>query len=344
MKLNVLAVTAAAGAIATVAGCVPAPTTIPGLTSKVLAVGGSLSKPDDITAMGGRLYVSFQNGVGPMGEPSTNHVTASTVMEFDTAGHKLRQWNVTGKCDGLTADPAHQRLIGTVNEDGNSSLFTISPALPTGSAIRHYRYTSLTHGGGTDSVTVTGSNIFVVASAPTANSGGVFTKPALYRVTLSGATATTTPVLLDNSTAKNALTGQSAALDLSDPDSSTTVPASAPRFAGDLDLDSQGDAQQIFIHNAGTPSQTATVLPVGTQINDTAFATSSRGTLYITDNANNALDAITGTFKPGTAYVTAPSDSGVAGFVGVLNLTTGAITPVITNLANPAGLLFIPAV
>jgi hypothetical protein len=342
MKLHALAVTAAAGAIATIAGCVPAPTTIPGYTSKVLAVGGSLSKPDDITAMGGRLYVSFQNGVGPKGEPSPNHITTSTVAEFDTAGHKLRQWNLTGKCDGLTADPANQRLIATVNEDGNSSLFTISPAQPTPSAIRHYQYSSLTHGGGTDSVTVTGNQIFVVASAPTANSSGAFTKPALYRVTLGGTSATTTPVLLDNSTAKSALTGQGAPLDLSDPDSSTTVPADAPRFAGDLDLDSQGDAQQIFLHNPGTPSQTATVLPVGTQINDTAFATSSHGTLYITDNTNNALDAISGTFKPGTAYVAAPSDSGVAGFVGVLNLTTGAITPVATNLASPAGLLFIP--
>ena len=77
------------------------------------------------------VYVSFQNGVGPKGEPSTSHDTASTVAEFDTAGHKLRQWNLTGKCDGLTADPANRRLIATVNEDGNSSLFTISPAAPT---------------------------------------------------------------------------------------------------------------------------------------------------------------------------------------------------------------------
>lgn len=341
MKRKTLALTLTSLGIAMVAGCVPAPTTTPGYTSKVLATGGTLSKPDDITSMGGRLYVSFQNGIGPKGEPSKGR-TASTVVEFNAAGTKLRQWNLTGKCDGLTADPINHRLIASVNEDANSSLYTISIGPGTPSAVRHYRYSSLAHGGGTDSVTVAGSQIFVVASAPTAANNGTFTSAALYRVTLSGTTATTSPVLFDNSTAKDALTGQSAPLNLSDPDSSTVVPATANRFAGDLDLDSQGDSRQVFLHHPGTASQTVTVLTVGTQINDTAFATSSKGTLYITDNANNSVDAITGTFKPGTAFVAAPGDSGVAGFVGTLSLTTGIITPVFTNLASPAGLLFIP--
>ena len=261
-------------------------------------------------------------------------------VEFDRSGRRLQQWNLTGRCDGLTADPANARLIATVNEDGNSSLYTVSPSLPGPSAIRHYTYSSLGHGGGTDSVTITGGQIFIAASAPMAGNGGAFTKPALYRVTLSGTTATTSVVLSDNSVAKNAVTGASAPLNLSDPDSSTIVPTSAPRFAGSLDLDSQGDAQQIFMHNPGVAGQSVTVLPVGTQINDTAFATATRGVLYITDNGNNSLDAVSGTFKPGTAFVAAPSDSGVGGFVGTLDLNTGAITPVITNLANPAGLLF----
>lgn len=88
------------------------------------------------------------------------------------------------------------------------------------------------------------------------------------------------------------------------------------------------------------PGQSAPVLLVGTQVSNTTFGTAARGTLYITDNANNALDTVNGVFKPGTVYVAAPAESGVARF-GTLDLTTGAINPVITNLANPEGLLLI---
>ena len=71
---------ATAGSVAVVAGCLPAPTVTPGYTSRVIAYGGSsLSKPDDITTLGGRIYVSFQNGVGSKGEPAPSHATQSTV-------------------------------------------------------------------------------------------------------------------------------------------------------------------------------------------------------------------------------------------------------------------------
>ena len=44
-------------------------------------------------------------------------------------------------------------------------------------------------------------------------------------------------------------------LALTDPDSNEDVPAFATRFAGDFMLTSQGDKQQIFVHDAdGTPS------------------------------------------------------------------------------------------
>jgi hypothetical protein len=41
-------------------------------------------------------------------------------------------------------------------------------------------------------------------------------------------------------------------------------------------------------------------------------------------------------------YTEAPSDSGVAAFVGTADLTTGTITPVIIGLGSPTGLAFIP--
>jgi len=163
-----------------------------------------------------------------------------------------------------------------------------------------------------------------------------------YRLTLAGTTATTTPVLAGNAVATDAVTGKASRLNLSDPDSTETVPAGAARFAGDLLLDSQGDSQQVYLARPGTAQQKARVLNLGTQVNDTAFATAATGTLYVTDNANNTLVAIKGRFAPGQAMVAAPADSTVHGFVGRLDLATGHIAPFAVGFASPAGLLFVP--
>ena len=64
-----------------------------------------LTQPDDITAIGRKLFTGFQNGVGPQGEPSTDGNRDSTVVEFTPNGRVIRQWDIRGKCDGLTADP-----------------------------------------------------------------------------------------------------------------------------------------------------------------------------------------------------------------------------------------------
>jgi len=91
----------------------------------------------------------------------------STIVKFTLQGSIEQTWPITGKIDGLTADPAHHRIIATVNEDGNSSLYTLPSdggATPT-----HYTYDlhPLPHGGGTDAITIYRGDIFVVASAPT---------------------------------------------------------------------------------------------------------------------------------------------------------------------------------
>ena len=87
-----------------------------------------LSAPDDITSLPGHIFVGFQNGVGPQGEASPTGDLDSTIVEFDLHGHRVTQWDVTGKCDGLTADPATGQVIATVNEDAHSSLYLIDPA------------------------------------------------------------------------------------------------------------------------------------------------------------------------------------------------------------------------
>jgi hypothetical protein len=125
----------------------------------------TLSKPDDITALGHHIFVGFQNGVGPQGEPSTTGNLDSTVVEFNSWGKAVAQWDIVGKCDGLTADPFTGQLIATVNEDANSSVYLIDP--DGGSKPVHYHFNEpLPSKGGTDAISVDHGVILISASAP----------------------------------------------------------------------------------------------------------------------------------------------------------------------------------
>jgi hypothetical protein len=321
-----------------------------GLSAQLFASGGtSLSAPDDITAMGGFVFVAWQNGVGPQGEPAANGNTQSTVVQYSRGGRNLQSWQLTGRVDGMTADAAHERIIATVNEDANTSLYTIRPEAPAASQLTHYTYSpaSPVHGGGTDAPPIYRGQILISASNPSDT-----TQPAVYRAVLSGTTATLTPIFLDNVSAKVANTnspqvGQQMTLALSDPDSNAVVPASSPRFAGDFMLDSQGDLQQVYVRNAGGANPTFFVLNLSQSVDDTAWATASRGTLYSTDGKSKVY-AVRGRFRVGTAFsaVTpgnannAPPNPG-PNYLATLNLNSGALKPVPGITFTAKGLVFV---
>jgi hypothetical protein len=126
-----------------------------------------LAQPDDITALGHDLFVGFQNGVGSQGEPSTAGNLDSTIVEFTPSGHVIRQWDVTGKVDGLGADPERHLVIATVNEDSNSSIYAIAPRANSGDQVSHFTYNMqpLLHNGGTDGVLTYHGQVLLSASA-----------------------------------------------------------------------------------------------------------------------------------------------------------------------------------
>ncbi|HEY7931013.1 MAG TPA: hypothetical protein VIC81_01965 [Acidimicrobiales bacterium] len=301
---------------------------------------GGLKKPDDVAVLGTDLFVAYQNGVGATGgAASGTGTTTSTIVEY--AGKSVKaQWVVTGKCDGLGADAATGQIIASVNEDGNSSLYTIDVA---SGVVTHFTYnvdpaSSAIGGGGTDAISVVNGKILISASAP--NSA---TAPAVFSVALDASTkiATLTPFFSDNASA----TGPNGAvtLALTDPDSNAVVPSSSPLYAGDFALNSQGDSQMIFASNPASATPTLSVLTLGTQIDDFTWATSTEGSLILTDNSANTIYQITGDFTPGTVFVDTASDSGVPGIVGTLNLATGQVTPLLVGFTNPHGLIFVPS-
>jgi hypothetical protein len=314
-----------------------------------------LTQPDDIVSLGGKLYVGFQNGVGSQGEESGSGNLDSTLLEITPTGSVVKQWDVTGKIDGMGADPTTGRVFASVNEDSKSSLYVES-----GGTVTHYTYAQspLPHMGGTDAISVLSGKILISASAPGTSGKAPKNAPAVYVVTLNtGAkTAAVAPFFAINAaaTAVNGTSaGKTVTLALTDPDSNMVVPSGSSAFAGDFMLNSQGDKQLIF---AGPSGQNLQVLNISSPVDDSAVATSASGSLYITDSSADAVVVITGPFKPGTAYTAvAPCNANSApavcpappaygaNFLGAIDLKTGAVSKVtISGVVTPKGMVFVP--
>jgi hypothetical protein len=313
-----------------------------------------LTQPDDIVALGGNLYVGFQNGVGSQGEVAPSGNLDSTLVEFTPTGSVVKQWDVKGKIDGMGVNSAAGQVILTVNEDSKSSLYTVS-----GGTVTHYTYTSspLPHMGGTDAIAVDNGKMLISASAPGTSGKAPASAPAVFVVTLnSGAmTASVAPFFADNAKATGVAgsnAGKQVTLALTDPDSNGVVPSSSPKFAGDFVLNSQGDEELIFSDASG---QNLQVLKISNSVDDIAWATSATGTLYTSDSSADTVNAITGPFKPGTAYTavtpcnansaptTCPGPGFPANSLGTIDLTTGAVSNVtIGGAIAPKGMVFVP--
>ena len=303
-------------------------------------------------SLGGNIYVGFQNGVGSQGEVAPSGNLDSTLVEFTPSGSVVKQWDLAGKIDGMGADTATRQVIATVNEDSKSSVYTVS-----GGTVIHYAYSPspLPHLGGTDDVAVFNGKILISASAPGTGGKAPASAPAVYAVTLNSGTKTASavPFFADNATATGVNTGQKVTLALTDPDSSMVVPSSVPQFGSDFMLNAQGDQELIF---SGTSGQNLKVLKISQPVDDTAWATSANGALYTTDSGANTVDAITGSFKPGTVFTAvAPCNANSAPTVcpappkypintlGTINMKTGAVSNVVINgIVAPKGMIFVP--
>ena len=293
----------------------------------LFAKGNSqLSNPDPIVAQGGFTYVAYQNASGATGGGF------STIVQYNGPNHISKQIRVAGRCDGMRFNPYTHEMWITRNEDGSSSLVTWNV---TSGSLKQYRFSAAPHGGGYDDLAFANGKAFVAASNPTLNSAGINPNPAVSSITLSGTTAIIKPVLSGDAKARDITTGSIVTLNLTDPDSMAVAPN------GDVILVSQADSEIVYIHDAGLSTQTVRRLIAGTQLDDVAYATESDGLIYVVDSKANAVYTVRGTFPTGSLFAEAPGDSGVAGFVGTVNVTTGTITPVIIGFSSPTGLIFV---
>ncbi len=289
-----------------------------------------LSAPDSIAILKDHVFVGYGDGHLPDGSDGLS----SQIVEYTMDGHAIHTYTVLGHNDGLKVDPATHLLWALQNEDANANLVIINPETHQQ---KFYTFGPTLHGGGYDDMVFKGCKVYISASNPIVPNTG----PAIVSARLEGNMVGIEPVLAGEASAIDIPTDATVQLDLTDPDSMTLDPL------GNIVLDSQGDQQLIIVSNPGSPDQRALRLPLSyltsggpmsVETDDTAFITSTEGFLLFADKGLNAVYKLQkNAFSPGTAYTAA--DGGP--FVGTLDFTTGIVTPIVTGVLNPGGMMFV---
>lgn len=307
------------------------------------------TQPDDlaISADGRHLWVGYGNGVDTFGKGGP-----SNLVEYDIAtGAVLKNISIPGHLDGLKINPATGDVWATENEDGNPTLAVVHHE---SGAFKIFRFSPTLITGGMDDlvfVTATGEDsrrdaepeVFIVASSQVDT-----TTPVVVRI--SGELRTTNTRLTAAvpgapSTVWNVVTNTAETTDtIGDPDSMTLDPA------GELVLDNRSDDSLYIVRDpkAQHPILRVPLTLAGSavEVNDTIFTTSqtngvssTAGTIFITDTTANVIYVLTKPYFPANEVYTAAN---VANVVGLVDLNTGVVTPVVTGFQGVHGLAFAP--
>lgn len=292
----------------------------------------SYTAPDSAVVDNGHVFIGYQNVTAK----DCTDKNSSTIVEYTMDGKVVKTYSIPGHNDGLRVDPSTHLLWTTSCEDGNAKFQTIDP---TSGTITPYTFPSAPHGGGYDDLYFLNGMTFIAASNPTLDKNGNNTQPAIDQITLSGGKMTLKPILMGNASAMDNTTTppSKVTLNLTDPDSLSTD------GHGNLVVVSQGDSELISISHPGTSQQSVSRIPVGTQLDDTVWATEATGRLLVVDGGSGTTYWVRPTqFQIGGIYTQAPSDSGVGGFVGAVDKSTGFVTPVVIGFVSPTGMIFVP--
>jgi hypothetical protein len=285
------------------------------------------------------LWVGYGNGVDTTGKGGP-----SNAVEYDiSTGAVLHNLSIPGHLDGLKINPTTNDIWATENEDGNPTLAVIDH---TTGAFKIYSFSPTLITGGMDDLVLTGPNstdVFIVASSQTNTTTPVIVQisgPLMSTGTLLTATLPGAP-----STVLNVVTNTVETTDMiGDPDSMTLDPA------GELILDNRSDHSLYIARGTAAPNPVLrvplTLAGTPVEVNDTISTTSqttgvssTAGVIYITDTSANVLYALSKPYFPPNEYYTAAN---VVGDVGLVNLSTGVVTPVVTGFKGVHGLAFSP--
>ena len=300
------------------------------------------TQPDDlaVSADGKDLWIGYGNGVDTTGRGGPSNLVEYAI----SSGSVLRNLKIPGHLDGLKINPATNDIWATENEDGNPTLAVINH---TTGKITIYKFAPLLLTGGMDDLAFslgTPQHVFIVASSQTD-----ITKPVIVQI--SGPLLTTNTQITqflagDPNRCLNVVTNTIERSDqIGDPDSMTLD------SAGELVLDNRSDHSLYIARNprAVNPVLRLPLTLDGTpvEVNDTIFTastfgvSSTAGTIFITDTSANKVYTLTKPYFPPNEVYTAAN---VVNDVGLVDMTSGVVTPVVTGFRGVHGLAFSPTV
>ena len=303
----------------------------PTYTVHVFATGSAVSgtSPDSVTFGDGSLWIAYQNGADSAGASGS-----STVVRYSPTGAVLNIWTIKGNVDGLNIDPTSGLVWALQNNDGNSALTVINPTTnATTSYAYGNTYTNVANCG-FDDVVFSKGNIFISETNPAS-----VTDPVIVKLTTGlHSPLQISPILNSTFTGTNLATGLPATVSITDSDSLKLT------TSGLLALTGEAGQKIAFISNPGTASQAETFLsPLGTngqtitgKPDDTIFPNATEGFFYIADTGANIVYRIAATgLAPGSVYIDVGDE------FGILDTTTGIVTPIFTGV-SPHGADFVP--
>jgi sugar lactone lactonase YvrE len=321
--------TAAISIVLTLASSAGAQTVL-GVSTFATGTAVNATLPDSIALGNNSVWVSYTNGAD-----STGLSGSSTVVQYKLNGKVRHIYSIPGYVDGLKVDPRSGLVWAMQNQDGNSTLTLINPKRGTASKPISYAVTSGSRGY--DDVAFRFNQAFVSYTNPIGP-----TDPTIQLVQNGSNPLVVTPILLMGATGTNLATGQAnQPTTQNDPDSLKLTPN------GDLMLSSGGDGQLIFVGQPGTAKQSVSFLTLldpstglaVSGLDDAVFATADQGSFYLSDTTNNRVLKIDAAdLAIGSLYASVGSLNEFA----AVDITTGRVTALVSNLNGPHGLEFLP--
>jgi hypothetical protein len=290
------------------------------------AVAGT--SPDSVTVGDGSVWVAYQDGADSAGASGS-----STVVRYSLDGTVMNTWSIKGNVDGLKVDPSTGLVWALQNNDGNSALTVINPVTSATTSYTYGNtYTNVANRG-FDDVVFSHGNVYISETNPT---GG--TDPVVVKLTTGLHSPLQISPILDSTFAGiNLATGLPGSTTITDSDSLKLTPSGA------LALTGEADREIAFIHNPGQSTQFETFLALlgtdGKTItglpDDTIFPNATGGFFFIADTGANTVYKITANnLAPGSVYIDVGDE------FGILNLSTGVVTPIFTGV-SPHGADFV---
>lgn len=316
VPVTTLAILAASSAIA-------APT----FTQSVFATApAGSSGPDSVTVAAGSVWVAYDGGA--LSSDGSQPAGFSTVGRYSLSGALENSYQISGDVDGLKFDPGTGMMWATQNQDANSHVTRINP-LTNAQTPLSYAVTSQTQG--VDDLVFTSQGTFLSVTNPSSASD-----PTLVKVVPGSSPIQVTTVATAGQTGLNMVTGALNYVPLVVNTDSLKV---APN--GDLVQTTGNRDTLLFVHNAGSANPSFSYLTLSAAgaaisgLDDSIYLTTGSGRLFAAVSNTNQVKEIDYTgFAPGTLLASV----GSLQEIGIVDPTTGNVTPFVTGLSGIHGL------